>query len=257
MVQPEVTAQVVCTAATHKHNTHRGVCVTLYSTRSSSRPYSPRQACRSGMDFKGQQLLRVHVVEWAQVGQLEQQLGEDGRLVGVVPGDEAAQCADQSLLKGLHRVHVLDARAVCERQAAVSLMDPHGPVRPENTRFMCTTSTHLTKSSPETQDSVTEFTRNSGFSCIEFTWNSSLSRTKFTGNSGLIWTLFSFWFTNQQSQNTDPETSTRVCKQWNCILTVQKQIKLFKLSSSEDKFKICDEICMSSAGMSVSLFTNV
>lgn len=66
----------------------------------------------SGMDLEGQQLLRVHVVEGAQVGQLQQQLGEDGRLVGVVPGDEAAQGADQRLLEGLHRVHVLDARAV-------------------------------------------------------------------------------------------------------------------------------------------------
>lgn len=61
------------------------------------------------MDLEGQQLLRVHVVERAQVGQLEQQLGEDGRLVGVALGDEASQGADQCLLQGLHRVHVLDA----------------------------------------------------------------------------------------------------------------------------------------------------
>lgn len=54
------------------------------------------------MDLEGQQLLRVHVVERAQVGQLEQQLGEDGRLVGVVLGDEASQGADQHLLQGLH-----------------------------------------------------------------------------------------------------------------------------------------------------------
>lgn len=67
---------------------------------------------RSGMDLEGEQLLRVHVVERAQVRQLQQQLGEDGRLVGVVPGDEAAQGADQRLLQGLHRVHVLDARAI-------------------------------------------------------------------------------------------------------------------------------------------------
>lgn len=63
----------------------------------------------SGMDLEGQELLRVHVVERAQVGQLEQQLGEDGRLVGVVLGDEAPQGADQRLLQRLHRVHVLDA----------------------------------------------------------------------------------------------------------------------------------------------------
>uniref|UniRef100_A0A3B3XT26 Thyroid hormone receptor beta n=1 Tax=Poecilia mexicana TaxID=48701 RepID=A0A3B3XT26_9TELE len=67
----------------------------------------------SGMDLEGQQLLRVHVVEGAQVGQLQQQLGEDGRLIGVVPGDEAPQRADQRLLQRLHRVHVLDAGAVC------------------------------------------------------------------------------------------------------------------------------------------------
>lgn len=69
----------------------------------------------SRVDFEGQQLLRVHVVERAQVGQFEQQLGEDGRLVGMVLGDEAAQGADQRLLQGLHRVHVLDARAIWER----------------------------------------------------------------------------------------------------------------------------------------------
>lgn len=67
---------------------------------------------RSGMDLEGEQLLRVHVVERAQVRQLQQQLGEDGRLVGVVLGDEAAQGADQRLLQRLHRVHVLDARAI-------------------------------------------------------------------------------------------------------------------------------------------------
>ncbi len=63
----------------------------------------------SGMDLEGQQLLRVHVVERAQVGQFEQQLGEDCRLVGVVLGDQASQGADQRLLQCLHRVHVLDA----------------------------------------------------------------------------------------------------------------------------------------------------
>lgn len=43
----------------------------------------------SGMDLEGEQLLRVHVVKRAQVGQLQQKLGKDGRLVGVVLGDEA------------------------------------------------------------------------------------------------------------------------------------------------------------------------
>jgi len=46
------------------------------------------------MDLEGQQLLGVHVVKRAQVGQLKQQLGEDSRLIGVVPCDEASQGAD-------------------------------------------------------------------------------------------------------------------------------------------------------------------
>lgn len=79
-------------------------------------PRSPARSVsaweRSGMDLEGEQLLRVHVVERAQVRQLQQQLGEDGRLVGVVLGDEAAQGADQRLLQSLHRVHVLNARAI-------------------------------------------------------------------------------------------------------------------------------------------------
>jgi len=75
----------------------------------------------SGMDLEGQQLLRVHVVERAQVGQLEQQLGEGGRLVGVVLGDEAPQGADQRLLQRLHRVHVLDARAIWEQRTETGL----------------------------------------------------------------------------------------------------------------------------------------
>lgn len=54
------------------------------------------------MDLESQQLLRVHIVERAQVRQFEQQLGEDGRLVGVVLGDEASQGADQGFLQGLH-----------------------------------------------------------------------------------------------------------------------------------------------------------
>uniref|UniRef100_A0A3B4ES40 Thyroid hormone receptor beta n=1 Tax=Pundamilia nyererei TaxID=303518 RepID=A0A3B4ES40_9CICH len=58
-----------------------------------------------GMDLEGEQLLRVHVVEGTQVGQLEQQFGEDGGLVGVVLGDEAPQGADKRLLQGLHGVH--------------------------------------------------------------------------------------------------------------------------------------------------------
>lgn len=72
------------------------------------------------MDLEGQQLLRVHVVEGAQVGQLQQQLGEDGRLARVVLGDEAPQGADQGLLEALHRVHVLDAGAIWGVDSRVS-----------------------------------------------------------------------------------------------------------------------------------------
>lgn len=86
----------------------------MHSCRGRGQTRGPFRLCQSsGMDLEGQQLLRVHVVEGAQVGQLQQQLGEDGRLIGVVPGDEAPQRADQRLLQRLHRVHVLDAGAVC------------------------------------------------------------------------------------------------------------------------------------------------
>ena len=68
------------------------------------------------MNIEGQQLFGVHVVERAQVGQLEQQLGEDGGLVGVVPGDEAPQGPDQCLLQGLYGVHILDARTIWEEE---------------------------------------------------------------------------------------------------------------------------------------------
>ncbi len=66
----------------------------------------------SGVDLEGQELLRVHVVERAQVRQFEEQFSEDGDLVGVVLGDQAAQSSNQSFLKGLHRVDVLKTRAI-------------------------------------------------------------------------------------------------------------------------------------------------
>lgn len=72
--------------------------------------YTPGSDLSSGlgMDLEGQQLLRVHVIEGAEVGQSEEQLGEYGRLVRVVLSDEAPQVPDQSLLKSLHRVYVLN-----------------------------------------------------------------------------------------------------------------------------------------------------
>lgn len=66
------------------------------------------------MDFEGEQLLGVHVIERAQLGQLQQQLGEDGGLVRVVCHDQVPQSSDQSLLQGLHAAYVLDGRSVCE-----------------------------------------------------------------------------------------------------------------------------------------------
>lgn len=75
---------------------------------------------RSHDDAERQQLLGVHVVERPQVGQLQQQLGEAGRVQveQVVLGadgrlvDQQAQSSDQVLLELLHRRHVLDARPV-------------------------------------------------------------------------------------------------------------------------------------------------
>lgn len=66
----------------------------------------------SGVDLEGQELLRVHVVERAQVRQFEEQFSEDGDLVGVVLGDQAAQRSNQSFLKGLNRVDVLETEAI-------------------------------------------------------------------------------------------------------------------------------------------------
>lgn len=52
----------------------------------------------SGVDLKGQELLRVHVVERAQVGQFQEQFGEDGDLVGMILGDQTPKSSNQSLL---------------------------------------------------------------------------------------------------------------------------------------------------------------
>ncbi len=66
----------------------------------------------SGVDLEGQELLRVHVVERAQVRQFEEQLSEDGDLVRVVLGNQAAQSSNQSFLKGLNWVDVLETGAI-------------------------------------------------------------------------------------------------------------------------------------------------
>lgn len=51
-----------------------------------------------GIDTEGEQLLRVEVVEGAQVRQLQQQFGEPGRLSRVRLQHEGTQGADQRLL---------------------------------------------------------------------------------------------------------------------------------------------------------------
>lgn len=56
----------------------------------------------SGLDLEGQELLRVHVVEGAQVWKFEKQFSKDGNLVGVILGDQAAQSSNQSFLKCLN-----------------------------------------------------------------------------------------------------------------------------------------------------------
>lgn len=52
----------------------------------------------SGLDLEGQELLRVHVVEGAQIRKFEKQFSKDGNLVGVVLGDQGAQSSYQSFL---------------------------------------------------------------------------------------------------------------------------------------------------------------
>lgn len=56
----------------------------------------------------------MHVIERAQFGQLQKQLGEDGGFVRVVLHDQVPQSSDQSLLQGLHATYILDGRSVCK-----------------------------------------------------------------------------------------------------------------------------------------------
>lgn len=57
----------------------------------------------SRVNFEGEQLLRVHVVERTQLGKLEKQLGEGGgRLLAVVLNYQVSQGPDQFVLQGLH-----------------------------------------------------------------------------------------------------------------------------------------------------------
>lgn len=62
----------------------------------------------SGVYPEGQQLFRVHVVEGAEVGQFEEQLGEPRGFAGVVLHDQSPQHTDQRLLQLVHRVNVLN-----------------------------------------------------------------------------------------------------------------------------------------------------
>lgn len=57
----------------------------------------------SRVNFEGEQLLGVHVVERTQLGKLEKQLGEGGgRLLAVVLNYQVSQSPDQFVLQGLH-----------------------------------------------------------------------------------------------------------------------------------------------------------
>lgn len=62
----------------------------------------------SRVDLEGQECFGVQVVERAEVRKLEEQLGEDGGLVGVVLHDQTPQRTDKVVLQHLHRIHVLD-----------------------------------------------------------------------------------------------------------------------------------------------------
>lgn len=64
---------------------------------------------RSWVHFEREQFLGVHVVQRAQLGKFEQQLGEGGGcLLAVVLHHQVSQRPDQSVLQGLHCVEVLD-----------------------------------------------------------------------------------------------------------------------------------------------------
>lgn len=71
--------------------------------------WSGAAAPPSRVHLEGEQLLRVQVVERAQLRELEQQLGEGGGVLAVVVVHQVPQGADQLVLEGLQGVQVLDA----------------------------------------------------------------------------------------------------------------------------------------------------
>ena len=71
--------------------------------------WSPRV---SGVDAESQQLVGVLVVEGAQVGQTQQQLGEEGAVVWAAASDEGAQGFDQTVLEQLYGSYISYARAI-------------------------------------------------------------------------------------------------------------------------------------------------
>lgn len=67
----------------------------------------------SRVHFEGEQFLWVHVIKGAQLGKLEQQLGESGGpVLAVVLHHQVSQGPDQFVLQGLHGVQVLDPWAI-------------------------------------------------------------------------------------------------------------------------------------------------
>lgn len=61
---------------------------------------------------EGQELLGVHIVECAQVGQLQQQFGETRGVPWSAAADQGAESPDEALLEHLHAVHILNAGAI-------------------------------------------------------------------------------------------------------------------------------------------------
>lgn len=77
---------------------------------------SPLPSVDSWVYAEGQQLVGVQVVERAQVRQAQQQLGEDGAVVGAAASHQRPKRVDETLLKLLQGTEVLDACTVCQRE---------------------------------------------------------------------------------------------------------------------------------------------
>lgn len=61
-----------------------------------------QRSATSHVNAEGKQLLRMHVVQRAQVWKLEQQLGESGGVSGSALADEGAKSPDETFLEDLY-----------------------------------------------------------------------------------------------------------------------------------------------------------